>query len=214
MKYESTLSSLSTHSIRLVHEFDPIATGICIFLQYSSSGISAGSDSSHSSKSVFCVSQMCAWIAGGSSSILYFSLRIAESCTSDFVHHFHDSNSSSPRERLFVWNNWVNECFTIPSVWAITPSKSKSIAQKGFILFSYTLDYAPLCSRFIPSKSSKEDHNRNLEIKSQYHEYDGQNRAPGDSFFADITGSAHGMNSRKYLTDSPADSIAAEEEEK
>ncbi len=96
----------------------------------------------------------------------------------------------------------------------MTPSKSKSIAQKGFILFSYALYYAPFRPRFIPGKSREKDDKRNLEIKSYYHEDECENRAPGDSFFANITGSARGTNSRKHLTDSPADSVSTNKEKK
>lgn len=155
-----------THSMRLVPEFDPMAIFLSELLQYSRNGMRLGSDSSHASKRAFCVSHICAWMAGGSSSMLYFSLRMAESCTSDFVPHFQDSNSSSSRWRLFFENSCDNECFTIPSVWAMTPSKSKSIAQKGFILFSYTLYYAPFRPRFVPSKSCEKDDQWYLKIKS------------------------------------------------
>jgi hypothetical protein len=96
----------------------------------------------------------------------------------------------------------------------MTPSKSKSIAQKGFILFSYTLYYTPLCPRFIPGESCEKDDQWYLQIKSPYDEYECEDRAPWDSFFADITGSTHRTHTREYLADDPGDSIATDEEEK
>ncbi len=192
-KYESIFIFFITHSTRSRNEFDPIATSIQVALQYSKNGIRLGSDSSPAFMRSTCVCHICDLSSCTSRCILYFSSSIEQNWASDLLPHHSLSKSLSVILKFFSWKNRNIACRKIGIVWAMTPSKSKSIADISFmylscfIVVSECTPYTPFWLWLVEGKTTQKKPKFKLRIPSEYNKNTRQNKAPSYTAVMEIT---------------------------
>lgn len=106
-------------------------------------------------------------------------------CLSDWVKFPFSEKSSSTACISFSLRNTHSACRNAGAVCAMTPSKSKRTAEKGFILFE-CLSYAPFCPRFVPGKTCEKRQKWHTKIEPTQQEYACEPGTELYSFFLDI----------------------------
>lgn len=124
------------------------------------------------------------------------------------------SKSSSTAFISFSRKNIQRACRKAGAVWAITPSKSKRIAWKGFILFHYCSSDTPLCSWFVEGKASCDIPERSAGEYSDTNQDTSEKGSPYTSSSDDIAASYWFWNIGNHVSYEPSEDITCEDREK